>query len=112
VRVRQRGRRASQKLSEGVVDASAPRWRPRAALGTERQVPFLLPRAAQEDEPAHARSPARGRKPPAGARRGSAYGAAVPGSREHLHEQPLSETVEARIADDDSTNRRAAARER
>ena len=46
------------------------------------------------------------------ARGGSPHGAAVPGSREHLHEQPLPETVEARIAHDDSTNRRAAARER
>src|SRR5712691_3799537 len=112
VRVRQRSRRTPEELSEGVVDASATRARPRAALGTERQVPALLPPADREDEPPHARPAARGWQPAARARRGSAYRPTVLGSRKHLHQQSLLETVEARAAHDDSTNRRATARER
>ena len=69
VRVRQRGRRAPEKLSEGMVDASASRARPRAALGTEREVPALLPRATGENEPPHARPTARSRQSATGARR-------------------------------------------
>jgi hypothetical protein len=50
--------------AEGVVDASASRHRSRPALGGERSVSFLLPRAAGEDEPPHARLAARGWYPP------------------------------------------------
>src|SRR5436190_14448703 len=95
-----------------MVNASAARDRPRPALGTERPVPSLLSRAARKDESPHARLAARGWKSSSGARCRSPHRAAVPGSREHLHEQSLLETVEARAAHDDSTNRRATARER
>ena len=91
-------------------DPSAPRDRSRLALGVERSVPSRLPGAAQEDDPAHARLVAGGRQSTAGAGCRSPHRPAVPGSREHLHEQPLPETVQARTAHDDSTDRRSAAR--
>ena len=47
---------------------------------------------ADHREPPYARLAARGWKPSAGARRGPPHRAAVPGSCEHLHEQPLPET--------------------
>ena len=80
--------------------------------GGARQLASLLPRAAEEDEPPLARFAARSWKPSVGARCRSPHGAAVPESCEHLHEQSLPETVEARTAHDDSPDRHAVTRER
>src|SRR6185295_19135911 len=89
VRVRQRGRGAFEELPEGVVHAATARNWARPALGTVRQIPALLSRAAREIESAHARSPARSWQPTPGARCRSSHRSAVPRSREHLDEQPV-----------------------